>query len=73
VVLPALGDLSPSYEKLGAGILAPRHCRRSQQEIKRCFGRRLPPNRLRKTLQATSCASATDFRRRHSHRLSTTA
>jgi len=46
VVLPALGEFSPSYGKLGAGILAPRHCRRSQQEIKRCFGRRLPPNRL---------------------------
>jgi hypothetical protein len=51
VALPALGEFSPSYGKLSAGILAPHHCRRSQQEIKRCFGRRLPPSRLRKTLR----------------------
>jgi hypothetical protein len=31
------GEFSPSYGKLGTGMLAPRHCRRSQQEIKCCF------------------------------------
>jgi len=37
VVLPALSEFSPSYGNLGTGILAPRHCRRSQQEIKCCL------------------------------------
>jgi hypothetical protein len=33
-VLPSPSGFSPSYEKLGTGMLARRHCRRSLQEIK---------------------------------------
>jgi hypothetical protein len=34
VVLPSPSGFSPSYEELGTGMLARRHCRRSLQEIK---------------------------------------
>jgi hypothetical protein len=55
--LPRLGGIAgagrvfPVLWKAWCRILAPRDCRRSQQEIKRCFGRLLPPSRLRKTLR----------------------
>jgi hypothetical protein len=34
MVLPSPSGFSPSYLKLGTGMLARRYCRRSQQEIK---------------------------------------
>jgi hypothetical protein len=34
MVLPSPSEFSPSYIKLGTGMLTPHHCRRSQQEIK---------------------------------------
>src|SRR5712691_4345388 len=34
VVLPSPSEFSPSYRKLGTAMLARRHCRWSQQEIK---------------------------------------
>jgi hypothetical protein len=34
MVLPSSSEFSPSYIKLGAGMLTPHHFRRSQQEIK---------------------------------------
>jgi hypothetical protein len=62
--LPSPSEFSPSYGRLGTGMLARRHSRRSQQEIKgylwydgHCLssptGRRLPevPNRSRRTLR----------------------
>jgi hypothetical protein len=38
MVLPSPSEFSPSYRKPGTGMPARRHCRRSPQEIKYCFG-----------------------------------
>jgi hypothetical protein len=38
MVLPSPSEFSPSCIKLGTGMPARRHCRRSPQEIKCCFG-----------------------------------
>ena len=68
--LPSPSEFSSSCMKLGTGMPARRHCRRSQQEIKCCFGRYLPaalPDRREHSGLSILAPPCIVFGRRRSH------